>query len=73
MSITFWKSDDASLDATEAYYRAAEMPMEDFARRLLCYKLYMGLDGMRFFAKTGSEQGYQATCDKINDLLRISC
>lgn len=67
--LSFWKPNDELLTAAKKHYESMEMNMDAFAERLLCYKLYLGLDGLRFYAKIGDEQAYQATCDTINGLL----
>lgn len=41
-----------------------------FEERLLCYKLFKGIDGLRFFAKKDDRQGYGYVKDKLLDLLK---
>ena len=43
------------------YYRAQRREVPFYAERILCYQCHHALGGMRFFAASGHEQGYQMT------------
>lgn len=43
------------------YYRAQRREVPFYAERVLCYQCHHALGGMRFFAASGDEQGYQLT------------
>lgn len=51
------------------YYTNNKVPLPNYRERMNCYQLYMGLDGMRFFAKTKNQEAYQATRQKLQNLL----
>jgi hygromycin-B 4-O-kinase len=43
--------------------KSPEIPR--FAERLRCYKLYIGLDALRFFAKAGREDAYRFARERV--------
>ena len=47
------------------FYREREVSVPAYAERLLCYQCYITLDAMRFYAKSGQEQGYKWVCSRI--------
>ncbi len=53
------------------YFTDKRVTIPNFRERLLCYQLYIGLDGLRFFAKTNNPEAYQATCRKLENLLSM--
>lgn len=51
------------------FYHGKGISIPNYWERISCYKLYLGLDGMRFFAKTNHREGYQWTCQKLQKIL----
>lgn len=43
----------------QAYYQTHNMHIPHYNERLLCCSCYAALDGLRYYAKTGQEEGYQ--------------
>lgn len=41
-----------------------------FEERLLCHQLFVGVDGLRFFAKKGDREAYHSIKNKLYDLLK---
>jgi hygromycin-B 4-O-kinase len=54
------------------YYAGKGIPLPNYRERMTCYKLYSGLDGLRFFAKTNNRKSYQSVCQKLQKLLNAS-
>ncbi|MGB1285785.1 MAG: phosphotransferase [Aggregatilineales bacterium] len=59
----WWDNDIASRFI--AHWSAIGLDVPDARERLLCYQLYTGLDGMRFFAKVNQEDGYRYNHTRI--------
>ncbi|MBN2461434.1 MAG: aminoglycoside phosphotransferase family protein [Candidatus Cloacimonetes bacterium] len=51
------------------YYAEHGEIIPDFTARVTCYKCYIGLDAMRFFAKTDNESAYDSICHILQDLI----
>ena len=51
------------------YYTSRGVSLPNYRERLVCYRLRMGLDGMRFFAKTNHEKAYQSVHEKLEEIL----
>ena len=47
------------------FYRERGIHVPAYAERILCYQCYVTLDAMRFYAKSGQEQGYTWVCSRI--------
>ena len=47
------------LAAFQQYYRTHNRAVPHYSERIRCYQCYATLDGLRFFAKTGNQDGYQ--------------
>ncbi|MDF2716813.1 MAG: aminoglycoside phosphotransferase [Paenibacillus sp.] len=45
-------------------------PIPHFDRRLLCYQMFKGVDGLRFYAKKGDKPGYEFIKDRLLSLAR---
>lgn len=58
----FWPRGVDHVEIFGQHYKKAGMPMDNFRERIACYKNYMGLDAMKFFAKTGNRKAYDWTC-----------
>jgi hygromycin-B 4-O-kinase len=54
------------------FYRQQGVEIPHYAQRLLCYQVFIGTDGLRFFAKTGNEPHYQYTRDRLLALTNLS-
>ena len=63
--ISFWRQEYNLPEYFKSYYAEQGMDVTHFEQRLACYTCYMGLDGMRFFAKTNNPDAYQAVCDTL--------
>ncbi len=71
--IDFWPPHGLDfVDYFRRYYAEKGKPLPNYMERITCYKLYLGLDSMRFFAKTDNLEAYQATCRKIQGFLAHS-
>ena len=60
-SIDFWSPWLGVREAFQQYYQQRQWELPFFAERLLCYECHYALGGLRFFAKSGHEAGYQFT------------
>jgi hygromycin-B 4-O-kinase len=60
--IDFWPRGVDHVEIFGQHYKKAGMPMDNYRERIACYKNYMGLDAMKFFAKTGNRKAYDWTC-----------
>lgn len=63
---------DPERDIRARFARHAAEKGQDFPHyeeRVLCYQCYLGLDGLRFFAKTEQEPGYQWARSRVLTLL----
>lgn len=67
--LDFWRHDPATLAQIELYYLTHGMPVPYYRQRLACYKCYMGLDGLRFFAKVNDEPAYRWTKEHVYQAL----
>lgn len=59
--IDYWPRGVDQSERFRQYYISQGIPLPDFWQRVACYKCYMGLDAMRFFAKTNNFEAYQST------------
>jgi hygromycin-B 4-O-kinase len=67
--LVFW---DPQREIGERYLKRCEARGESvphFRERLRCYMCYLGLDSLRFFAKTNDASGYGAVRDRLVALL----
>jgi len=69
VALDFWWPPSGIREAflADQQQRGRDLPF--YAERLLCYECYHALNGLRFFAKGGNEQGYQMTRDIIQQKL----
>ena len=63
--LDFWPTGHDFAAIFRERYSAADVAVPDYDRRLLCYTCYIGLDALRFFAKTGQEEAYRHTRDDV--------
>jgi hygromycin-B 4-O-kinase len=54
----FWPSGFDLVDMYKAYSESIGIKHDNYKNRILCYKYYIGLDSMRFFAKTNDKAAY---------------
>lgn len=50
------------------YYTEHGRAVPHFEARIRCYQAYIGLDGLRFFAKSGDEQSYQWVRSRLSTI-----
>ena len=65
VSLDFWWPPLGLREAFLADQRQRGRDLPFYAERLLCYECHHALGGLRFFAKSGNEQGYQLVRDII--------
>ena len=70
--IDFWSRGINHAGRFHQYYAEHGLPLEHYEHRIACYKCYMGLDAMRFYAKTGDREAYQATRRILQNLLTVA-
>jgi hygromycin-B 4-O-kinase len=68
-SLDFWWPPLGIREAFLAFQQQSGRVMPFYAERLLCYQCYHALGGLRFFAKSGNEQGYQMVREIIQQKL----
>jgi hygromycin-B 4-O-kinase len=61
----FWWDGDIA-DHFLLHWQTIGLDVPHFQERVLCYQLYTGLDGMRFFAKIGNKDAYDYTLQRIS-------
>ena len=57
------------VESCRQYYSSQGMDLTNYWKRIACYECYLGLDGMRFFAKTNNEEAYQMTRQLLEKLM----
>lgn len=67
--IDFWARGIDFPELFRQVYTSHGMSLAQYQERIACYKCYMGLDAMCFFAKTGDREGYRSTCRILRNLL----
>jgi len=67
--LDFWAPGTGMADRIARDYAARGIEVPEFAERLRCYQSYIGLDAMRFFAKSDQEGSYRFARDRILSLL----
>lgn len=65
VSLDFWWPALGLREAFLADQRQRGRDLPFYAERLLCYECYHALGGLRFYAKSGNETGYQMVQDII--------
>ncbi|MHB8600845.1 MAG: phosphotransferase family protein [Ktedonobacteraceae bacterium] len=60
-ALDFWSSWLGMREAFQQYYQQRQRELPFYKDRLLCYECYHALGALRFFAKSGHEEGYQFT------------
>jgi hygromycin-B 4-O-kinase len=64
----FWPSGFDLTDMFQSHCEARGVRHDDYHRRVRCYKYYIGLDAMRFFAKTDNRDAYDQVLGIVEDL-----
>ncbi len=64
----FWPSGFDLTDMFCSHCEARGIRHDDYHRRVRCYKYYIGLDAMRFFAKTDNRDAYDQVLEIVDDL-----
>lgn len=67
--LSFWSFDVDYQAEYLKYIDARGMQMDHYADRLLCYKLYIGLGSLSFFAYSGQREKYDGSKKAIQKLL----
>jgi len=66
--LDFWPSGIDLVDRFEAHCGERGTLSDDYRRRIRCYKYYIGLDAMRFFAKTDNRGAYDGAVQILESL-----
>jgi len=69
--LSFWSR---TLDFQNIYSEHLEkkkIKIENYNERMLCYKLYIGLSGMSFFAYSGQKEKYDKIKETLSNLLKV--
>lgn len=67
--LDFWMRRNQGQQLYAEYAAGHGMSIPDLPERLLCYKCYIALDGLRFNAKVGNTNAYQWVRDHILNLM----
>ena len=68
-SLDFWDPKRGYSKSFHANYVARDIAVPSYEKRLLCYKCYIALDSLRFFAKSNNTKGYQWVKQRILNLI----
>ncbi len=66
--LDFWPSGFDLVDRFDAHCAQRGVSQVDYRRRVRCYKYNIGLDAMRFFAKTDNRGAYDGVVEILKDL-----
>lgn len=66
--LDFWPSGFDLVDLYESHCGRKGLSHENYRHRIRCYKYYIGLDAMRFFAKTDNRGAYDQVVEIVEDL-----
>jgi hygromycin-B 4-O-kinase len=66
--LDFWPSGFDLVDLYESHCGKKGLLHENYRHRITCYKYYIGLDAMRFFAKTENRGAYDQVLEIVEDL-----
>jgi fructosamine-3-kinase len=67
----FWLSEDIQAVLIKSYIELLKqnsINTENYIHRINCYKFYLGLDALRFFAKTNNKENYNFVIGKISEI-----
>lgn len=63
--LDFWDPKRGYGELFQAHYAKQDLDMPDYERRLFCYRCYIALNSLRFFAKTNNVHAYQWVKERI--------
>jgi hygromycin-B 4-O-kinase len=66
--LDFWPSGFDLVELYESHCGKKGLSHENYRHRILCYKYYIGLDAMRFFARTENRGAYDQVVEIVEDL-----
>ena len=64
--LDFWAAEGRFQAQFHQYYLAHNWAIPPYTERIRCYQAYMGLNALRFFAKTENYPAYQWVQDRIS-------
>lgn len=67
--LSFWSSNIKYQDLYFNYCNEKGISLEHYVERMLCYKLYVGLGSLSFYAYSGQEAKYKKSVERIDSLL----
>jgi hygromycin-B 4-O-kinase len=67
--LDLWDRESHFPERFQRFYVDRGITVEHYTERLHCYQLYMGLDALRFFAKTQQRDSYKWIRQRISPLL----
>lgn len=68
--LDIWSPEDRFAERFQSYYVTKGIKVEHYIERLRCYQCYIGLDGLRFFAKTQKYDSYLWLRQRVLSLLQ---
>ena len=67
--LDFWSRGIDFPGLIRQYYTGQGVALPHYEQRIACYKAYIGLNAMRFYAKTQNQAAYQYTCQILKGIL----
>lgn len=67
--LSFWESEIDYADILFKHYNEKNVPVPNYNKRILCYKLHFGLGALNFFSDSGQEKNYNWTKERLLKLL----
>jgi hygromycin-B 4-O-kinase len=67
--LDFWRRDHDFPGLIRQFYTGQGLLLPHYEERIACYKAYIGLNAMRFYAKTQNQEAYQYTCQVLRAVL----
>jgi hygromycin-B 4-O-kinase len=68
--LNFWAPEAQHGELFQRYYAKQGISVPAYDERLRCYQCYIGMDALRFFAKSNQPEAYQWSRKRILDLIR---
>lgn len=69
--LIFWQNNEITKATIDLYIKQSQnlgIELVNFEERIRCYKYYIGIDGMRFSAKTNDKNLYDFIVDKLSTM-----
>ncbi|MBI5929031.1 MAG: aminoglycoside phosphotransferase family protein [Chloroflexi bacterium] len=66
--LQLWTPDIDYAALVRAYYQGQGLEIPNLTERVRCYELYVGLEAMKFFAKTNQQPAYEFVCKRLTDI-----